>query len=112
MYKLIFAVGMSLLMGTALAEEAAKPSNDGLGGFRQMDGDGDGKVSQKEFIDATLARARESFKRLDDNADGFVTEQEVLEARNKSRELIRKRMEMMRQNQQPGANKQPAPKSE
>lgn len=122
MQKLFIALGMLVVMGSVSAEEAAKPAEpavkmmptiqmgkpraDGLGGFRQMDKDGDGKVSQKEFMDTTMERAKQSFARMDANKDGFVNEEEITSARNQAREKFRQRMQMMRQRQQ----QTPAPK--
>lgn len=44
----------------------------------QLDVDGDGRVSEAEFIDGRLDRASEMFDRLDDDGDGLVS----LEGRN------------------------------
>ena len=41
-----------------------------------MDADGDGKVSKKEFMAAKQARAEAKFKRKDVDGDGFITDKD------------------------------------
>jgi hypothetical protein len=58
--------------------------HDGKGGHRRhfdmikkFDKNGDGKVSQDEFVAGVTAEATERFKKLDKNGDGFITQDEL-----------------------------------
>jgi hypothetical protein len=46
--------------------------------FRRLDGDGDGQVSLREWLDAN--RARGDFRKFDLDSDGFITPDEMLRA--------------------------------
>jgi hypothetical protein len=61
----------------------------GGGMMRQMDANGDGKITRDEFVAAQLRR----FDQMDDNKDGKLTKQE----RNDFFEDMRARMMMMQQ---------------
>lgn len=66
------AVSLGLLVaGTALADDAANKASS-PSSFQRMDGDGNGKVTQQEFIDTRAAR----FGKLDLDSDGKVTGEE------------------------------------
>lgn len=61
----------SLMAGTALADDAANKAPS-PSSFQRMDGDGNGKVTEQEFIDSRAER----FAKLDQNGDGKVTGEE------------------------------------
>lgn len=48
--------------------------------FKANDADGDGKISEQEFVDAAVKRAKEFFARLDADKDGSLTMEEMKNA--------------------------------
>ncbi|MEM8955912.1 MAG: hypothetical protein AAGD22_17280 [Verrucomicrobiota bacterium] len=50
------------------------------GGFAVLDTDGDGAVSNAEFLAAQITRANETFERLDADGDGSISESESASA--------------------------------
>jgi len=58
-----------------------RPGGGERGGFfKAMDGDGDGKVTKKEFKAFHMKRLDEMFARLDGDDDGVVTQEEAAKA--------------------------------
>lgn len=53
--------------------------------MQKLDSDGDGRISQKEF----MAHQREKFQRMDHNGDGYIDDQE--------RQAMRDRMKNMKE---------------
>lgn len=60
-------------MGGHMGGPGMEPGQRGQGMFKAMDKDGDGKVSEQEFMDAHRMR----FERMDANKDGFLTNDEA-----------------------------------
>ncbi len=69
--------------------QGGRPPFMGGGGIAQMDSDGDGAVSQEEFLAASRERQQGFFKMLDANADGKVTQKEAEEAMGRMRDRFR-----------------------
>jgi Ca2+-binding EF-hand superfamily protein len=70
--RLTLAASLGLLVGgTALADDAANKAPS-PSSFQRMDSDGNGQVTQQEFIDTRAAR----FGKLDLDSDGKVTGEE------------------------------------
>lgn len=59
----------------------------GAGRLKKMDGDGDGKISLKEFQKARTEQITERFHRFDKDGDGFLTQEELAEARNERQQM-------------------------
>ncbi|MEZ5301890.1 MAG: EF-hand domain-containing protein [Verrucomicrobiales bacterium] len=53
--------------------------------FKANDADGDGKISEQEFVDAAVKRAKEFFARLDADKDGSLTMEEMKSAAPRAR---------------------------
>lgn len=78
-YSILFAGALSLISLPAFAGEYGS-KGEGMTGkdgrhhrwFQKMDKDGDGKISEDEFQEAT----EKKFEHLDENGDGYVTEEE------------------------------------
>jgi Ca2+-binding EF-hand superfamily protein len=49
--------------------------------FNKKDTDGDGKISQKEYMEYSKQRAEEKFTRMDSNEDGFISSEEYKQAK-------------------------------
>lgn len=58
-----------------------------VGALSQVDGNGDGQISQQEWLDA----ARLRFDRFDANHDGVLSTAELQQARDSLRERLRSR---------------------
>lgn len=82
---LVLTLGLCLLPNIAAAQidisqlqQKARQISDGE--FKQMDTDGNGKVSQQEYMDyvmeATRKKNEEAFKQIDQNNDGSVSKEE------------------------------------
>jgi Ca2+-binding EF-hand superfamily protein len=54
--------------------------------IKRSDTDGDGKISQEEFVNSTKKESEDRFSKIDANADGFVDGAEIEEAGRKMRE--------------------------
>lgn len=107
------AIALGVLLPFAVqAENSATPTTASDAHFKAADTNGDGVVSQAEFIAAVQKRATEraeiAFKRMDTDGDGKVTKAEY----DKAVAMRRERMKARRQ--QNGAAKPDAvaPKAE
>ncbi len=97
-----FSCGLSLLT----AQDAPKPPGDGVpppppggaggpGGdakarieefLKKIDTNGDGKISEEEFMTFEKNQSKEKFTKMDTNGDGFIDKAELEEAGRKMRE--------------------------
>jgi Ca2+-binding EF-hand superfamily protein len=89
----------------ALAEGPHDKENRGAKMFEKQDANGDGVISEDEF----LARAREHFATMDANKDGKVTKEESEAAFAKMREKMKEHREEMRKKH---GGEEPPPPSE
>lgn len=70
-YIVTLAAILTMISATAAwAEEAGN-------GFKQLDRDGDGRVSQDEYRAAAVARAERQFSQADANGDGYLSPDEL-----------------------------------
>jgi hypothetical protein len=82
------SLSAALFTLTALPAGAAAQG----GAVAQMDGNGDGVISEQEWMDSAKAR----FDRLDANHDGALDSQELQHARDNLRQSFRNRWEQRR----------------
>lgn len=76
--------------GVVLSQESESPSQErGPGKFKEMDVDGDSKISLNEFQEGAVTR----FGKLDADEDGFLTAEEFTEGRKAIRAKSRERHE-------------------
>ena len=81
------ALALALLTPTSgIAEQTHRRFHKRSLDFSQLDSDGDGSVSEYEFIEGRKKRMREHFRRLDADGDGVVTEREVQLAKERRRQ--------------------------
>lgn len=96
MYKtkiLLSAAALALLAFPALAtEEGGYRSGGHHPRLEEVDTNGDGLVSEAEF----LAKAKERFRRMDSNGDGKISREEHRQGREKMRERMKERRENRR----------------
>ena len=75
-----FAFGSLVPFAGAAEEGKKKKKRDPEAIFKKMDKDGDGKLTEAEFVgnrkDAAADKAKKFFARLDKNKDGSVTLEE------------------------------------
>ncbi|MFZ5493410.1 MAG: hypothetical protein ACOY6E_13040 [Pseudomonadota bacterium] len=87
--------GMLVLCGLCAAVPGFGPSPAAAaqdGPLSRADRDGDGVVSEREWMDAAKAR----FDKLDANHDGRLSQDEIQQARDSLRERFRSRWEQRR----------------
>ncbi len=76
-----------------MASVFAKPQmGDTPDMFKVFDTNGDGKVTEQEYLDSMKARLMQTFQRMDLNGDGVVTREENDEVLNKMREMYQRGM--------------------
>lgn len=83
----------------ALAADGAPKEHRGAKMFEKQDTNGDGIVTEEEF----LARAKEHFTLMDGNKDGKITKEEAEAAHAKMREKFKEHREKMKEGAAPEA---------
>ncbi len=78
--------------------------NIGMMMFEKMDSNGDGSVSEDEF----LSHAKERFTQMDADNDGRVTREEAKDFHMKKRETMREKKQGFRKHRQGGADEIPS----
>lgn len=87
--KKLLTLGVAILaLGSAPAlaghHEGDKENKGGM--FAQKDANGDGAISQDEFLDAYKVKAMKKFEKMDANGDGSITQDEAKAAHSKMKE--------------------------
>jgi Ca2+-binding EF-hand superfamily protein len=84
-------VALSLLAGTAMAEDP--PRADAPHDVMKADTDGDGRISRAEATAAQAQRSSDWFDKLDLNKDGYVTKDEMQQSRENFRAGMKEKMD-------------------
>lgn len=84
---IVAMVATMALTGTAIAEEHGDGKRKGR--MAKFDTDGNGKISQSEF----LAKSQARFAKMDANNDGYLSRDEMKNARKKMRGNMKERRE-------------------
>jgi len=77
---LVAVIPLAVISAASFANESKDGSAcHGKHSQAKLDMDGDGKITQKEFMDSNTKRAESKFAKLDTNKDGVIdaTEQQV-----------------------------------
>lgn len=90
----------TLLLGIDVLATPPSPPPPRPDMLQMMDKNGDGKISEQEFIDVSIIQIKQGFQRLDSNSDGFVTREESEQAQRKMREFMRQRMQQLQQSRE------------
>ena len=95
MKKLLFLAAAILMLQATPVLAAGHEGGEGHKGkmFEKHDTDGDGKISEAEF----LAKAKAKFAEKDTNGDGFITQDEAKAARGEMKEKMKEKRGEMRE---------------
>lgn len=90
MMACLVAAGMMAATGAEAQERDGKKHKDKGEMFKQMDTDGDGKISRAEADKGEKGKLKEKFAMIDTDNDGFLTKEEMKAFREKKKEERKK----------------------